>query len=71
MIYALVQVIDQPTADTVRGYWLQDHIGTRQTATARAARLIEVNGDRIVVALCLPSASVRPIMDGLTTYKRA
>lgn len=37
--------------DRVSGYWIQNHVGTLETAQTRARRIEEVNGGRIHVAV--------------------
>ena len=58
MKFSLINVSRQ-TGDRVSGNWIQDHIGTLDSATAAAQRTEAVNGNRIVVAVVDELPSVR------------
>lgn len=62
MKFSLVTV-SQRTGDTFSGYWLQNHVGTLETATAKARRTEEVNGHKITVGVIAEVASVVPMLD--------
>lgn len=62
MKFSLVTVSEQ-TGDTFSGYWVQNHVGTIETAAAKARRTEEVNGHKITVAVVAEVASVVPMLD--------
>lgn len=51
MTFSLLNVHTVNLDGTVNGTWLQDHVGTRETAVARARRTEQANSHRIKVTV--------------------
>lgn len=62
MKFSLVTVSKQD-GPTFSGYWVQNHVGTIETASAKARRTEEVNGHKITVGVVAELASVTPMLD--------
>jgi hypothetical protein len=50
MKFSLINIIEQ-SGNLVSGYWIQDHIGTLASATAKAHELEATNSNKIDVAV--------------------
>ncbi len=69
MKFSLVTV-SQRTGDTFSGYWIQNHVGTLETATARARHVEGVNSRAITIGVVEEVASVVPMLDYHTNLRR-
>ena len=62
MKFSLV-IVSERTGSTFSGNWLQNHVGTLETATARARRVEEVNSRKLTVGVVAEVASVVPWLE--------
>jgi len=68
MKFSLINV-SKTAGDRVAGYWLQDHIGTLDSAKERAVATNAVNGNKLTIAVVAALASPVPMLghfDNLT-----
>ena len=63
MKFSLVNVGRQ-RGNLVEGSWVQNHIGTLESATERARQTEAANGNHIIVAVTEEWVSVTPMLDG-------
>lgn len=61
MKFSLITLTKTDPDGTIAGSWLQNHIGTLETAAARARRIEEVNSHAITVAIVDELISVVPM----------
>ena len=69
MKFSLINVYRQE-GDRVEGNWLQNHIGTLESATALARHTESVNSNAITVAVVEEVVSVNPILGHFFNLKR-
>jgi hypothetical protein len=69
MKFSLINV-QASTGPLVNGYWLQDHIGTLASATARARVLEAANSDKIDVAVVEELSTTTPAFSYWTNLIR-
>lgn len=62
-MFSLINVYVQ-IGEHVTGTWLQDHIGTLESAVLAAQQIEAANGHHIVVAVVAPVASTMPTLAG-------
>lgn len=63
MTYSLISVRTQ-VGEQVSGPWIQDHIGTLETARLAARQTEAVNGHRITVAVVAAVTGPVPLLNG-------
>lgn len=69
MKFSLINIIEQ-SGNQVSGSWIQDHIGTLASATARARELEAVNSNKITVAVVAELSSTTPALGFYTNLTR-
>lgn len=69
MKFSLINVRHQH-GDRVEGNWIQNHVGTLESAEEAARRTEAVNGHRITVAVVPELTSVVPILGYWTNLRR-
>lgn len=67
--FSLITVHEQK-ADRVSGNWVQNHFGTIESASAKARRTEEVNGNHFSVAVVNELTSVSPALSYWRDYTR-
>jgi hypothetical protein len=70
MKLSLLTVYRTQPDGTVDGHWLQNHVGTIESALAAAARTNAVNGNRLDIAIVEEVPSPVPMLDFWTRRKR-
>lgn len=54
----------------ITGYWIQDHVGTLETAKAAAIATEKVNSNKIDVAVVEQVSTTVPLLHNFTDLKR-
>jgi len=68
--FSLINVYQTNSNGTVNGSWIQDHIGTLETAIERAVETNAVNSNRLDIAIVKGVSSVVPMLDDHRNLKR-
>ncbi len=63
MKFSLITVSVPNTDGTFNGYWIQNHVGNLETATAWARHTERTNSNKITVGVVAEVASVVPMLD--------
>lgn len=69
MKFSLINVTKEENG-LVDGYWMQNHVGTLETAMLRAKGTEEANSNRITVAIVDDIGRTNPHLDFITKLKR-
>ena len=69
MIFSLI-IVSKEKNGIVEGYWMQDHIGTLESAQKLADETNEINGNSLNIAIVEQLNSTVPILNYWTGLKR-
>lgn len=69
MKFSLINITKEKE-DLISGYWIQDHIGTIESAKIAAIRTMEVNSNKINIGIVDQLNMSIPILEYFTDLKR-
>lgn len=70
-MFSLLNVCAKNPDGTVDGYWIQDHVGSREEALKKAARTETANSNKINVAVIEPINHPTPMLEYWTNRRLA